>query len=957
MAVLLFGLLHMVWRQTTGHPVINEVVAANRTSLADEDGHASDWLEIYNPGPRPINLAGWSLTDDPNQPQKWTFPDITLAGQDYLLVFASGKDRKPAEPEAELHANFKLRQSGEFLGLYNVLDNRFVDTLTLPAEPRLSDVAYGRYVDPQNQTTAYGYLTPPTPGQPNESTPAWSGLVAPLNFSHQRDFYQNPFTLALTTTTPGATIRYTLDGSTPTDTHGTLYAGPFSITATTLVRAAAYKPDYRPSPVETHSYIFFNDVPAQPQNPPGFPTIWGGYEGSPVTADYEMDSDIINHPRYGEAIKASLKSLPSLSLVTDKQSFHDLYANPRRRGRAWERLVSVELIDPAGNRPNFQIDAGIRMQGELGRSEYMPKHAFRLFFRDEYGAGKLNYPLFPDSPVTEFDSLVLRSGVNRSYAGYPKRPEEIKLTTYTRDQWLRESQLALSGFGARGIFVHLYLNGLYWGVYNVVERPDDAFMASYFGGTEDEWDTISHEETVTTPNEPFNTLHQLAAEGKLEAPDRYEAVKNLLDVPHFADYLILNWYAGNLDWGFNNWYAGVRTSAGPVRYFVWDGERTWFEGAEIYMKLDEYLDRPNLVKPLLNALLENPDFRMELADRMYRHLFNKGELSDVKAQARWQQLNDLIEPAIIAESARWGDVRFEQPLTQKDWFAARDDVLAQMEGNAARLITLAREAGYYPDSDPPQFKPRGGPVEAGFELSLTGAPDGIIYYTTDGTDPRQPVTGQVSPSANSYRQPLVLTKSVHIKTRLFKDGAWSALNEATFDIGSPSSGRLQMTEIMYNPPGGDAYEFVELKNMGNAAMKLAGASFQGITFTFPADTPPLAAGEFVVLVRNPAAFAERYPGVPVTGVYDKQLANNGERLILHDSAGQTLAEVVYNDGNGWPISPDGWGDSLVLIDASGDPNDPTNWRASAYLNGSPGADDPADDPAVSPAANQIYRAN
>ena len=579
----------------------------------------------------------------------------------------------------------------------------------------------------------------------------------------------------------------------------------------------------------------------------------------------------------------------------------------------------------------------------------MPKHALRLFVRREYGAAKLKYPLFPDSPVTEFDTLVLRSGVNRSYAGYPQRPAEIKRTTYTRDQWLRESQLAMSGFGSRGIFVHLYLNGLYWGLYNVVERPDAALMASYFGGTEDEWETISHAETLTTPNEPFKTLHQLAATGQPEEPERYEALKTFLAGPHFGDYLILNWYAGNIDWGFNNWYAGVRKSAGPVRYFVWDGERTWFEGTEIYMEFDEYLDRPNLVKPLFKAVLDNPDFRMELADRMYKHLFNNGPLTDANAQARWQGLNNAVEPAIVAESARWGDARFDSPLMPADWLAARDDVLAQMAGNAVRLIKLAREAGYYPEIDPPQFNRPGGPLEPGFKLTLASPPEGVIYYTTDGTDPRLAVTGEVAPVANIYRNALVLTDTVHIKTRMLSRGVWSALNEADFKLKTSPPRHLQITEIMYNPIGGDAYEFIELKNIGDTALTLDNISLQGITFAFPAGSSPLPPGHFAVLVRNPAAFAQRYPGVPVAGVYDKQLANNGERLTLQDATGQIIVQIKYDDDNGWPISPDGRGDSLVLVDPWGDPNDPNHWRASANLYGSPGADDPA--------TNQTYRAN
>ena len=748
-------------------PIINEFLAANRAGMADQDGDPEDWIEIYNPGRRAVNLAGWSLTDDPSRPRKWTFPDVALGSHAYLLVFASGKDRRPAQPGSELHTNFKLSQRGEFLGLYDVL-GQLASTSADPGgdefPEQFQDVSYGRYRNQEGDSVApwaYGYLATPTPGQPNDETLLWSGLVAPVRYSRERGFYQVPFALGLSTTTPGAAIRYTTDGSEPTETHGTAYSGPIAVATTTLVRAAAFKPGFKASPVGTHTYIFLDQVLAQPQDPPGFRKTWGGYQGSPVMADYEMDPRVVNDPRYSNVIKEALQSIPTLSIVTDMQSLHDLYANPRWKGRAWERPVSVELLDAPGHRQGFQINAGLRIQGELGRFEFMPKHSFRLFFRGEYGAGKLEYPLFPGSPVEEFDTLILRGGVNRSYAGWPE--SEQKSTAYTRDEWLRASQIAMSGSGSHGIFVHLYLNGLYWGLYNVVERPDDSFLSSYLGGPKDDWQAINHGEVIShsgtlgNSSDRFKTLHRLAGEGHLEDPEKYAAIQTYLDIPHFVDYLILNWYAGNLDWAFNNWYAGVQRSSGQVRYFAWDGERTWYDGAEIYMGLDEYNGQPNLVKPLFEALLENPDFRMELADRLYKHLSHDGALSDANSQARWISINNAIEQAIVGESARWGDTREDRPITQEDWFKARDDVLAQMEGNAARLIALARQAGYYPAVDPPAFDRRGGQVTTGFKLAMRvpSLKAGTIYYTTDGSDPRCQVTGAVSAHANRYSDPNV----------------------------------------------------------------------------------------------------------------------------------------------------------------------------------------------------------
>jgi len=185
----------------------------------------------------------------------------------------------------------------------------------------------------------------------------------------------------------------------------------------------------------------------------------------------------------------------------------------------------------------------------------------------------------------------------------------------------------------------------------------------------------------------------------------------------------------------------------------------------------------------------------------------------------------------------------------------------------------------------------------------------------------------------------VLTTTTHVKARVLAGDVWSALHEATFSIREPHDSRLRITEIMYNPAGGDDYEFIELKNFGATEIDLSNMAFEGITFSFPSGTI-LPAGEFSVLVRDPTAFAERYPDVPISGTYQAQLSNKGETIALRDRQGDVLISVSYDDENGWPVSSDGRGDSLVLINLDGDPHSPENWRASAQLHGSPGIDDP-----------------
>jgi hypothetical protein len=569
----------------------------------------------------------------------------------------------------------------------------------------------------------------------------------------------------------------------------------------------------------------------------------------------------------------------------------------------------------------------------------MPKHSFRLFFKADYGPTKLRYPLFPDSHVDEFDTVVLRAGVDRSFAGHPDTGDH-RQTTYTRDEWLRRSQIATSGLGSHGRFVHLYLNGLYWGLYNLVERPDASFASSYLGKDKEDWYTANQGGSVSGMIDRFQVLLNLTAEGNLADPDRYATMLEFIDPVQFSDYMIVNWFAGNQDWPENNWYVDVQYPAGQNLFLNWDGELSWVHGAEIRLGVDDVGDTyfPNIIKPIFLALMENPDYRMTLADRLYRLTAQGGALSDPEAIARWVAVNREVEPAIPAEAARWGDVRYQEPITPEDWAAARDDVLRQMGGNAERLIALAREAGYYPPIDPPLFSMPGATFAGQMELTME-APSGQILYTTDGSDPRLGPTGQVSPQAVAYQGPIRLSTTTRVRARVLEGETWSALQEADFvEVNEPSG--LRITEIMYNPIGGDAYEFVELTNVGGIEIDLSSAYFEGIDLQFDRNVR-IPAGARWVLSPDFQAYRERYPKEPLHAIYQGELSDQGERLALLDSQGNLLASVRYDDEDGWPLTADGLGDSLVLRRLDGSPDNPRSWRASQVMHGTPGRDEVA----------------
>ncbi len=932
--------------------VISEFMAANQTATSDEEGEFEDWIELYNRSLRDVNLGNWTLTDSPYQPEKWMFPAVVLPAGERLLLFASAKDRSSLlksvsgdsgeTSPAYLHTNFRLKADGGFLALYDPSSRRYLDAIEVSYPTQVGDQSYGLCPE----IDGYCYLDQPSPGEANLSTKAQQNLVASVHFSRTRGYYDEPIDVALSTDTPEAVIYYTLDGSDPSTINGIRYEIPISLDNTTVLRATAFKPDLQAPASVTHTYIFIDMVRQQVGDPQGWPETWGthrkttaGYvHGEPVRSDYGLDPDIVNDPEYGPMLNSSLEALPVISLVTAIENLDIYFEDPQMRGPEAERPASVELFYPDGSREGFQTNVGARLHGGFSRWEYMPKHSFRLFFKSDYGPSKLVYQLFPDSFVSEFDTLVMRAGANRSFMSVPanQNPHDA---AYARDQWGRASQIEMSGVGSHGIFAHLYLNGLYWGLYNVVERPDASFASSYYGGKKADWYTANHGGTVSGQWDRFATLIRLAEEAGLVDPEKYATMLEFIDPEQFSDYVILNWYAGTEDWPDNNWYADVQLPAGQNRFFVWDMELSWDGGAGLYLGKGgkEGAPFPNVVKLTLAALFENPDFRLLFADRVYNHLFNDGTLSDENAKARWLAITDVIEPAIVAESARWGDVRFEEPITPADWQHARAYVLAQMDGNGDKLIRLLREENYYPAIDPPQWSQIGGLFEDSLTLKMS-APAGSIYYTLDGSDPRKRVTGEVSDSAIVYTEPLEISAETTVKSRLKEGDTWSAMREATF-IRVGQHPDVRITELMYNPPGGSDYEFIEVKNVGDATMNLSNAYIDGIDYRFPLGTS-LSPGAFIVLIRDFLAFREMQPEADFHGFYSGKLANEGETITLLDAQGDVISSVSYGIANGWPLSANGGGDSLVLVDLSSDPDDPRSWRASHLLYGSPGRDEP-----------------
>jgi hypothetical protein len=855
-----------------------------------------------------------------------------------------------------------------------------VDFLLVPA--------LGEYM-----TTAltYQYFSAPSPGALNST--GYVAFVHDTKFSVDRGFYAGPFSLSITSATAGATIIYTTNGSIPSLTNGYVYSAPLTIPGTTVIRAAAFKSGFLPSNVDTQSYLFTNDIIRQSpagQTPPGWPASWGAN-----VVDYGMDPDVVNSPAYRGEIAPDLLTIPSYSIVTELPNLFDpvtgIYANANQDGIDWERPASIELIYPDGS-PGFHINSGIRIRGGFSRSPNNPKHAFRFFFRQEYGAGKLQFPAFSNqNGADSFDSFDLRTFENYSWS-FEGDYRFIAL----RDQFSRDTQFAQGQPCERGDLYHLYINGQYWGLYNTDERAEASYGESYFGGSKEDYDTIKVDSGAgytiyaTDGNmDAWTRLWMAATNGFAKDADYWKiqglnldgtpnpAYENLLDVDNLIDYMLIIFFTGNLDAPItafigntnpNNVYAlRNRTGLyGGFRFFLHDSEHTLLHESSLGNTDELHRDRtgpfpagdPVQQGPaaalsrsnpqyLFTRLADNAEFRLRVADHVQRQFFNGGVLTTETCRARFLTRSNEIYRAVVGESARWGDAKRVTPLTRNvEWVTEMNRVYGDYFGQRPGIVLSQLQAkGWFPTLGAPSFNQFGGNVANGFALTMT-APLGTIYYTENGADPRLR-GGAVSSSAQTYTAPLTLSQSVHIKARVLYGSTWSALTDATFFIIQHFTGLL-LTEIMYHPPSatdfdGDEFEFLELKNVATTNLELSGVHFtDGVHFTFPVGSF-ISPGQFFVLVSNPAAFANRYPNVPIGGVYTGKLSNGGERLTLVHVTGNVIFSTEYGTRAPWPSAPDGTGFSLVPVNPNlnPDPANSVNWRASSMIGGSPGADDPA----------------
>ncbi|MDD5381422.1 MAG: FN3 associated domain-containing protein [Phycisphaerae bacterium] len=800
-----FSVLSNQWLNRGIPLVINEFMASNNSDSGIHDplGDWDDWFEIYNFGDTPINLAGMYLTDNFGNPTKWQVPygypsQTTVPADGFVLFWADDETS-----EGPLHTSFKLSADGEEIGLFLDADT-MVDGIIFGEQ--VPNISYGRYPDASDNLQ---FFAVPTPLADNNGT--YYGFVHEIEVNHERGFYESAFNLLLTCDTNGAAIRYTLDGTEPSETIGTVYTPGVGIpiTTTRCLRAIAYKAGDKPSRT-THTYIFIDDVAEQPTNPPGWPSDWGYCSecGDITPSDYEMDPRVVTSTLPGYSIRDALLDIPAFSISMNPDEFISdaigLWANPQS---TTEYKCSIEYIPLHGE--GFQYDCKIENHGGSSRRPYrMQKHNLRLTFTSQYGPAKLNYPLFPDSPVEVFNQLLLRACFTDSWGlvswGNTRyRPNDSQ---YTRDVWMKESLRDMGQPSSYGNYVNLYVNGLYFGVFNLTELVGDDFFAEHLGGEAEDW-TVNKD--FYTPDARWNAI--MATD--VSTLVGYTQALNYIDIENFADYMLLHFYADAEDWPSHNGFAAANAVSGDgkLRFFVWDQEIA----LDYHGRAAQRIDDSSGVGALFQKMRTSAEFRLLFADRFQKHCFNGGALNIANSQSRYLEVANMIDKAIVAESARWGDTRMKTPygsaidipsdpndpnnifypapphgpwpnyyFTREDsWIKERDCIInyyipdIHNSNNSYALINLLRSKDLYPALDAPVFyvngsQQHGGNVLTSDTLTITDScSTATIYYTLDGSDPRVP--GEVIPPDTIL---------------LVSDGAAKKARVPTGDIGTTWQG-------------------------------------------------------------------------------------------------------------------------------------------------------------------------
>lgn len=585
---------------------------------------ASDWVEIYNSTGSAVNLGGYGLSNNPKNPAKWVFPDISIEPGEYLLLYATGSADKAQKKNLKL--NFNISSTGETLFFFDP-NGKLIDKLS--AGRMRSGQSYGR----DGSDNRY-YYADPTPGAQNGK--GYEGITQLPAFSVTPGIYDNTVTVAITAG-EGETIRYTTDCTTP-NASSEVYSGELSISKNSVIRAAAFRDGYLSGDVATATYLFRSDgvnhalpvvtLVTDPDN------LWNSKTGIYATGD-KFDPDAAS---YADTLQSATY-------------YQAKFATEEQVDTIWEKPAAFSLFDDNGKQV-FAQNVGIRIAGSFGRGR--AQKGFNVIARKEYGKGSMEYPFFDNRPYTEYKAVVLRAGAqdqNRS-----------KIRDELASGLLEGTDINILYQAYRPTV--LYLNGEYWGVYFMKEKRNRFFVAQH-ENTENNVDLAigkGFKQRSYGDNSDWVSLYEYATSHDLSSAEAYNYVAERMDVDSFRDYMIAEIYNGNTD-TYNFQY--YRLKGGKWKFifydFCWGFQSPGHETLAFRMG-----KTPSDVcsAKLFAAMLQNKGWRDSFC-RRFGELLNTA-FAPERVSALIDELYGYVEPEIKREREKFNKDTFmgvKQPAT------------------------------------------------------------------------------------------------------------------------------------------------------------------------------------------------------------------------------------------------------------------------------------------------------
>ena len=820
-----------------------------------------------------------------------------------------------------LHTNFKLKASGEKL-LLSSPAGQVIDQVT--TDNMISDISYGRQPDGSED---WFFFQVPTPDATND-TPGFTGVVKEVQFSDNGGIYQNSFSVELMASALDIAIHYEMDGRVPT-LNSPHYTTPILISNNpqwpspmTIIRARAFRDGWIPSRTVTHSY-YVNPVTELPilslvSDPDNFFSNDSGI--------YAFGDDAVaEFPFWGANFWSKCPQDASTSVAFCPFE-------------PWEKPVHVDFFEPGGDM-KFSIEAGARIIGHWARG--LPQKSLAIFARGRYGDPVINYRIFPDLPIDQFQAFVLRNS------------GQDWTRTMLRDAFHHSQAKTLDIDRIAYRPSVLFVNGVYWGIHNIREKINEHYLASHHDIDPDKVDLLEDKfglQVISGDKIEYLQMLDFVETNDLSIAENYANVKQLIDIDDLIDYTIHQTFFITWDWpGGNIKYWRPQTPDGQWRWILTDTDygssflgyppgNEWQPPSTNFFteRLDNWL--------FFSKLVENAEYRNKFinhfADRLNTIYHSEFTLS------LFDSLKSNIEAEMPAHIGRWGGSFEYPPFTH--WLGHSINSIGEWEANTAVISNFAEER---PQHVLNHLMQRFSLLQQdSIEFNITAEGQGKVLLNSLLLDSfpwngnyfnSVPIQVTALPNAG-YR-------FVHWSGDINTDSSTIMINvdsrmsvTAEFVDVSIDTSSVVINEINYNSDENtfNPEDWVELYNTTNEAIDLSGWMFKDEEnthiFSVPFETV-LASDTYLVLCRDSIMFKMHFPMVNnFLGNTGFGFSSNGELLRLFNSAGEVIDSLTYDDQPPWPVEPDGTGPTLALKNPQYDNSLAKNW-VSSLNHGTPGA--------------------